>query len=123
LTQNAVDGQPKNRRLAGDTTSGRPTDGRRSPTINPVQRPRDVGTNNSGAVRLGDITFQGTSGPVGSDGKPAVFYDGTRDDITTFRTDHPNRKDKGWLGRGIYHGLLLKQRLIGRVGQSALVLQ
>ena len=31
-----------------------------------------------------------------------VVYHGTRDDIKSFDLDHPNRKDVGWLGRGIY---------------------
>jgi hypothetical protein len=35
-------------------------------------------------------------------GEPAVFHHGTRDHFTAFDLDHPNRKDKGWLGRGVY---------------------
>ncbi len=31
-----------------------------------------------------------------------TFYHGTRDDIHGFELDHPNRKDHGWLGEGIY---------------------
>jgi len=29
-------------------------------------------------------------------------YHGTRDDIREFNLDHPNRKDSGWLGTGVY---------------------
>lgn len=42
------------------------------------------------------------SGPLDAQGRPIVFYHGTRDDITQFDTKHINRKDSGWLGRGIY---------------------
>ncbi|TWH63811.1 hypothetical protein LX59_03062 [Azomonas agilis] len=35
-------------------------------------------------------------------GEPAVFYHGTRDEFTRFDLNHPNRKDLGWLGRGVY---------------------
>jgi hypothetical protein len=34
--------------------------------------------------------------------RPRVFFHGTKDDIRAFNTSHPNRKDKGWLGRGVY---------------------
>ncbi|MES2945403.1 MAG: hypothetical protein V4772_21255, partial [Pseudomonadota bacterium] len=70
--------------------------------IDPLQRQGELGEGSDVAIGVGNITFSGTSGPVDRDGKPVVFYHGTRDDITAFRTDHPNRKDKGWLGRGIY---------------------
>jgi hypothetical protein len=35
-------------------------------------------------------------------GRPRVFYHGTADDFSAFDLRHPNRKDKGWLGRGVY---------------------
>jgi hypothetical protein len=35
-------------------------------------------------------------------GEPAIFYHGSQDDITAFDINHPNRKDKGWMGRGVY---------------------
>jgi hypothetical protein len=35
-------------------------------------------------------------------GRPRVFYHGTADDFSTFDLYHRNRKDKGWLGRGVY---------------------
>ena len=35
-------------------------------------------------------------------GRPRVFYHGTNADITTFDLDHSNKKDHGWLGKGVY---------------------
>ena len=35
-------------------------------------------------------------------GEPQVFYHGSRADIDAFEVDHPNKKDRGWLGKGIY---------------------
>lgn len=35
-------------------------------------------------------------------GEPRVFHHGTADDIAAFDLKHANRKDTGWLGRGIY---------------------
>lgn len=35
-------------------------------------------------------------------GEPRLFYHGTSDDIAAFDLNHPNRKDSGWLGRGVY---------------------
>jgi hypothetical protein len=37
-----------------------------------------------------------------ADGRPHVYFHGTADDIRAFEVGHPNRKDNGWLGRGIY---------------------
>ncbi len=42
------------------------------------------------------------NGPLDDQNRPVVFYHGTRDDIAAFDTSHVNRKDKGWLGRGVY---------------------
>jgi len=47
----------------------------------------------------GDRQFAGI---VDRNGEPVVFYHGTADDIEAFDLDHPNRKDTGWLGRGVY---------------------
>lgn len=33
---------------------------------------------------------------------PEVLYHGTRDSVQRFDLDHPNRKDTGWLGTGVY---------------------
>lgn len=60
----------------------------------------DVG-GDAGQLAPGSVGSQ-RSGPVDSAGNPIVFYHGTRDDITAFDINHPNRKDAGWLGRGIY---------------------
>lgn len=35
-------------------------------------------------------------------GAPVLLYHGTADDVTQFDVDHPNRKDSGWLGTGVY---------------------
>ena len=35
-------------------------------------------------------------------GEPRRFYHGTADAFTQFDITHPNRKDAGWLGRGVY---------------------
>lgn len=61
-----------------------------------------MGANAVVANTVGEITFTGTAGPVGQDGRPVVFFHGTKDDITAFDLTHPNRKDKGWLGTGVY---------------------
>ncbi len=55
-------------------------------------------------VRLagGAATFNGASGPTGEGGAPLRLYHGTRDDIRAFDLNHPNRKDHGWLGEGVY---------------------
>jgi hypothetical protein len=44
----------------------------------------------------------GDSKIVDADGKPMVVYHGTADSFSYFDLDHPNRKDAGWLGTGIY---------------------
>lgn len=54
------------------------------------------------SVDGGQIIFDGASGPTSPSGRPVVFYHGTKADITTFNTNHPNKKDNGWLGRGVY---------------------
>jgi len=44
----------------------------------------------------------GNSKVVDAAGNPLVVYHGTADLFTKFDFDHPNRKDVGWLGTGIY---------------------
>ena len=39
---------------------------------------------------------------VDSEGNPLTAYHGTSDKIDKFQLGHPNRKDVGWLGHGIY---------------------
>jgi hypothetical protein len=39
---------------------------------------------------------------VDSEGNPLTAYHGTSDEIDKFQLGHPNRKDAGWLGHGIY---------------------
>lgn len=44
---------------------------------------------------VGMYTFDG-------EGRPRVFYHGSSSDFTAFDLDHADRKDHGWLGRGVY---------------------
>jgi len=44
----------------------------------------------------------GNSKVVDESGKPLTVYHGTSDNIKSFDLNHPNRKDTGWLGRGVY---------------------
>ncbi len=48
---------------------------------------------------FGDSVVTVDSKP-GSD--PLIVYHGTADDVEYFNLDHPNRKDTGWLGEGVY---------------------
>ncbi len=68
----------------------------------PVQRRGELARHVDWSDSTGRVTFDGASGPTGRGGAPVVFFHGTRDDFVAFRTDHPNRKDAGWLGRGVY---------------------
>ena len=47
-------------------------------------------------------TFYGNSVFKDDQGAPVLLYHGTADDVTAFNVDHPNRKDSGWLGTGVY---------------------
>lgn len=46
----------------------------------------------------------GQSKLTDASGRPRVLYHGTRDSVDRFDLDHPNRKDSGWLGTGVYLG-------------------
>jgi hypothetical protein len=39
---------------------------------------------------------------LNEDGTPKTLYHGTSDNIHEFNLEHPNRKDAGWLGHGVY---------------------
>lgn len=69
--------------IQADTGRRRSVDAQNSPT----------GTSQVSSIRRA---------PVDADGRPIVFYHGTRDGFTEFDLEHPNRKDVGWLGRGVY---------------------
>jgi hypothetical protein len=45
---------------------------------------------------IGSSVFQNEAGV------PQTLYHGTADNVTSFNPDHPNRKDSGWLGTGVY---------------------
>lgn len=69
------------------------------------QDAKDAGRNDAGgAAGQPAATASGPqrSGPVDAQGRPVVFYHGSRGDITAFDLQHPDRKDAGWLGRGVY---------------------
>ena len=61
------------------------------------------GANNRGADRAGHGDPARSFG-LDDAGRPRVFYHGTRDSIDAFDLAHPNRKDNGWLGNGVYLG-------------------
>ena len=44
----------------------------------------------------------GASKLVDNQGQPIPLYHGTADTLDEFDLDHPNRKDTGWLGTGVY---------------------
>lgn len=90
--------------LSGQPARGRANDERGNRNVNALQRPAGLGAD-AGVSTLVDgqqVLFEGTTGPVGESGRPLVLYHGTRDDIQAFDLNHPNRKDRGWLGRGVY---------------------
>ena len=60
--------------------------------------------NQDGSVRLDTPQFKNFFGKsvLKKNGKPEVLYHGTRDIVAEFNLDHPNKKDFGWLGKGVY---------------------
>jgi len=62
------------------------------------------GKDSGGTGGAGDaVAGSGTGGAtLDGEGRPRLYYHGTSDDFSTFDSDHPNRKDSGWLGRGTY---------------------
>ena len=60
--------------------------------------------NQDGSVRLDTPQFKNFFGKsvLKKNGKPEVLYHGTRDIVVEFNLDHPNKKDFGWLGKGVY---------------------
>ena len=63
----------------------------------------DVDNIVTGAER--DANFKnwfGDSKVVDEAGEPLTVYHGSADDIEAFNLGHPNRKDTGWLGEGVY---------------------
>ena len=70
--------------------------------IDGIQREAGVDQDAARADGARRFTFSGASGPTGADGAPVRLYHGTKDDIAAFDLAHPRRKDKGWLGNGVY---------------------
>ena len=61
--------------------------------------------NQDGSVKLESAAFKnwfGTSMLKDKNGKPLLLFHGTADNISEFNFKHPNRKDTGWLGTGVY---------------------
>lgn len=59
----------------------------------------------AGSVQTKSNAFKGFYGRSvfkDQEGNPRVLYHGTIDSIDAFDLDHPNRKDSGWLGTGVY---------------------
>ena len=105
--QNAAGGQDEKATHPGGTAARPAADGRGLDVgggrdVDAVQQRARLDQNPAPATTVGQAHFSGTSGPLGKDGSSLVVYHGTRDDIESFDLAHPNRKDVGWLGRGIY---------------------
>jgi hypothetical protein len=105
--QNAAGGQDEKATNAGGAAAGPAADRRGLDVgggrdVDAIQQRARLDQDPAPATTVGQAYFSGTSGPLGKDGSPLVVYHGTRDDIESFDLAHPNRKDVGWLGRGIY---------------------
>jgi len=68
---------------------------------NQVQ-PEELGRQGGQGEGQRNATPTGTQFADADRGGLATFYHGTRDSIGGFDLGHPNRKDAGWLGRGVY---------------------
>ena len=63
-------------------------------------------------------------------GRPQTLYHGTADDVSAFDPDHPNRKDSGWLGTGVYltdsadmaEVYAMQKRRTGQAGENVMPL-
>ena len=62
------------------------------------------GSNQASSRNIKSITPAPYEGSVSKDkeGKTITWFHGTKDDFTEFDLNHPNRKDHGWLGTGVY---------------------
>jgi len=77
----------------------------REPKPNESTAPDSGGAFSRGDSQTDTPAFRkwfGDSKVVDADGKPLVVYHGTADSFNVFDLDHPNRKDTGWLGTGVY---------------------
>lgn len=52
-------------------------------------------------ITIGGETYQGNVA-VTDEGKPQLWFHGTAGDFVEFDLNHPDRKDSGWLGTGVY---------------------
>ena len=62
------------------------------------------GSDQASSRRIKSITPVPYEGSVSKDkeGKTITWFHGTKDTFTEFDLNHPNRKDHGWLGTGVY---------------------
>ncbi|NLN57332.1 MAG: DUF3990 domain-containing protein [Gammaproteobacteria bacterium] len=62
------------------------------------------GSNQASSRNIKSITPVPYEGSVSIDkeGKTITWFHGTKDDFTEFDLNHPNHKDHGWLGTGVY---------------------
>ena len=70
-----------------------------------IATPQQELFNQDGTVKTESPAFKkffGKSKLVNQDGTPQIVYHGTADNIAKFNLNHPNRKDTGWLGTGVY---------------------
>ena len=63
-----------------------------------------IGRGGQSRAIFGEGTQRGNLRGLGRNSRndPQTFYHGTADDISKFELSHPNRKDFGWLGDGVY---------------------
>jgi hypothetical protein len=88
-------------KIPGTADAGRTVaSGRNVSEFRPGGMEQEVGgSTNSGGFSSG----ANGSAAITGDGEPVIFYHGTSDDIKDgFNLDHPQRKDQGWLGVGVY---------------------
>jgi hypothetical protein len=67
-----------------------------------VMDPSDAEAGPLTKMRKGLENFMEGSVLREKDGDPTRLYHGSKSDIKYFDTNHPDRKDTGWMGRGVY---------------------
>jgi hypothetical protein len=67
-----------------------------------VMEPTEAEAGPLNKMRKGLANFMEGSVLREKDGDPTRLYHGSKSDIKYFDTNHPDRKDTGWMGRGVY---------------------
>ena len=67
-----------------------------------VMEPTEAEAGPLNKMRKGLANFMEGSVLREKDGDPTRLYHGSKSDIKYFDTNHPDRKDAGWMGRGVY---------------------